>query len=45
MKFLYSIVPSNLFWGVIIIGGFVALYVAIVRDFIKFWKEIEKDGR
>jgi hypothetical protein len=39
MTFLLSIVPSKLFWGIVIIGGFIALYVAIVRDFLRMLKD------
>jgi len=39
MTFLLSIVPYRAFWAVIIIVGFVALYVAIVRDFLRMLKD------
>jgi hypothetical protein len=39
MTFLLSIIPSRTFWAIIIIVGFIALYVAIVRDFLRMLKD------
>jgi len=39
MTFLLSIVPHRAFWAVVIIAGFVALYIAIIRDFLRMLKD------
>ena len=39
MTFLLSIVPYRAFWAVVIIAGFVVLYVFIIRDFLRMLKD------